>query len=81
MRVKTLAHKNKMGKSKTTNASTSWVPSKFGKTDLIKAQKEGLITEGGSGRLPQHRVHPQAPERLSGDVSRLSLTRLILSCP
>jgi hypothetical protein len=35
----------------------------------------------GSGHLPQHRAHPQAPERLSDDVSRLSSTRLILSCP
>jgi hypothetical protein len=46
MSVKSLAHKNQMGKSKTTNASTSWVPSEFGQTDLTKAQKEGLITEG-----------------------------------
>jgi hypothetical protein len=45
MRVKTLAHKNKMGKSKTTNAATSWVPSEFKQTDLTKAQKEGLIAE------------------------------------
>jgi hypothetical protein len=35
----------------------------------------------GSSCLPQHRAHPQAPYRLSGDVSRLPLARLILSCP
>jgi hypothetical protein len=46
MRAKTLAHKNKMGKSKTTNASTSWVPSEFAQIDLAKAQKDGFITEG-----------------------------------
>jgi hypothetical protein len=46
MRVKSLAHKNQMGKSKTTNASTSWVPLEFGQPDLTKAQKEGLIVEG-----------------------------------
>jgi hypothetical protein len=37
MRVKTLAQKNKMGKSKTTNSSTSWVPSEFKQTDPTKA--------------------------------------------
>jgi hypothetical protein len=52
MRVKTLAHKNQMGKSKTTNASTSWVPSEFGQTDLTKAQKEGLIAEGDQVIFP-----------------------------
>jgi hypothetical protein len=52
MRVKTLAHKNKMGKSKTTNASTSWVPSEFKQTDLTKAQKEGLIAEGDQVVFP-----------------------------
>jgi hypothetical protein len=46
MRVKSLAHKNQMGKKKITNASPSWVPSEFGQSNLTKAQKEGLITEG-----------------------------------
>jgi hypothetical protein len=46
MRVKSLAHKNQMGKKKTTNSSTSRVPSEFSQSDLTKAQKEGLITEG-----------------------------------
>jgi hypothetical protein len=45
MRVKTQAHKNKMGKSKTTNASTSWVPSEFKQTDLTKARADGLIAD------------------------------------
>jgi hypothetical protein len=43
MRVKSLAHKNQMGKGKISNASTSYVPSEFGQTNLTKAQKEGLI--------------------------------------
>jgi hypothetical protein len=46
MRVKSLAHKNKMGKGKTINSSISWVPSEFTQVDLAKAQKDGLITEG-----------------------------------
>jgi hypothetical protein len=52
MRVKTLAHKNQIGKGKTTNTSTSWVPSEFGQTDLTKARKEGLIAEGDQVVLP-----------------------------
>jgi hypothetical protein len=35
-----------MGKSNTTNASTSWVPSEFKQTDLTKAQADGLIADG-----------------------------------
>jgi hypothetical protein len=46
MRVKSLAHKNKMGKGKTTNSLTRWVLSEFTQVDLAKAQKDGLITEG-----------------------------------
>jgi hypothetical protein len=79
MRVKTLAHKNKMGKSKTTNASTSWVPSEFRQTNLTKAQKEGLIAAGDQVVFPHTERIPQAPEQLLGDVSRLSPVRLILS--
>jgi hypothetical protein len=37
MRVKSLAHKNQMGKKKITNAPTSWVPSDFEQSDLTKA--------------------------------------------
>jgi hypothetical protein len=39
MRVKSLTHKNQMGKKKITNASTSWVPLQFKQTDLTKAQE------------------------------------------
>jgi hypothetical protein len=80
MRIKSLAHKNQMGKKKTTNASTSWVSSEFAQSDLTKAQKDGVHRRRGPGHLPQHRTHPQAPERQSGDVPRLSSLRPILSC-
>jgi hypothetical protein len=52
MRVKSLAHKNQMGKKKITNSSTSWVPSKISQSDLTKAQKEGLIAEGDQVVFP-----------------------------
>jgi hypothetical protein len=45
MRVKTLAQKNKMGKSNTANSTTSWVPSDFKQKDLEKAQADGLISD------------------------------------
>jgi hypothetical protein len=61
MRVKTLAHKNKMGKNKTTNTSTSWVPSEFKQTDLTKAQKEGLIAEGDQVVFPSTERIPKPP--------------------
>jgi hypothetical protein len=41
-----------MGKGKTTNSSTSWVPSEFTQVDLAKAQKDGLITEGDQVVFP-----------------------------
>jgi hypothetical protein len=46
MCIKSLAHKNQMGKKKITNASTSWVPSEFAQSDLTKARKDGFIAEG-----------------------------------
>jgi hypothetical protein len=61
MRVESLAHKNQMGKSKTTNASTSWVPSEFGQTDLTKAQKEGLIAEADQVIFPSTERIPKPP--------------------
>jgi hypothetical protein len=50
-----------MGKSKTTNASTSWVPSEFKQTDLTKAQKEGLIAEGDQVIFPSTKRIPKPP--------------------
>jgi hypothetical protein len=61
MRVKSLAHKNQMGKKKITNVSTSWVPSEFGQSDLTKSQKEGLITEGDQVVFPSTKRIPKPP--------------------
>jgi hypothetical protein len=61
MRVKSLAHKNQMGKKKTTNSSTSWVPSEFSQSDLTKAQKEGLIAEGDQVVFPSTERIPKPP--------------------
>jgi hypothetical protein len=61
MRVKTLAQKNKMGNSITTNASTSWVPSEFKQTDLTKAQANGLVTDGDQVIFPSTERIPKPP--------------------
>jgi hypothetical protein len=61
MRVKSLAQKNQMGKKKITNASTSWVPSEFGKTDLTKAQKDGFIARGDQVIFPSSERIPKPP--------------------
>jgi hypothetical protein len=61
MRVKSLAHKNQMGKKKISNSSTSWVPSEFSQTDLTKAQKDGLITEGDQVIFPSTERIPKPP--------------------
>jgi hypothetical protein len=50
-----------MGKSKTANASTSWVPSEFKQTNLTKAQKEGLIVEGDQVIFPSIECIPKPP--------------------
>jgi hypothetical protein len=61
MRVKTLAQKNKMGKSNTTNASTSWVPSEFKQMDHTKAQADGLISDGDQVIFPSTKRIPKPP--------------------
>jgi hypothetical protein len=61
MRVKSLAHKNQMGKKKITNVSTSWVPSEFGQTDLTKAQKDGFIARGDQVIFPSSKRIPKPP--------------------
>jgi hypothetical protein len=50
-----------MGKSKTTNASTSWVPSEFAQVDLAKAQKDGFIAEGDQVIFPSTDRIPKPP--------------------
>jgi hypothetical protein len=61
MRVKSLAHKNQIGKKKITNSSTSWVLSEFSQTDLTKAQKDGLIAEGDQIVFPSTKRIPKPP--------------------
>jgi hypothetical protein len=50
-----------MGKGKTTNSLTSWVPSEFTQVDLAKAQKDGLITEGDQVIFPSTDRIPKPP--------------------
>jgi hypothetical protein len=61
MRVKSLEHKNQMGKKKITNASTSWVPSQFEQTDLTKAQENGFLTGGDQVIFPSTERVPKSP--------------------
>jgi hypothetical protein len=61
MRVKTLAQKNKMGKSNTANSSTSWVPSDFKQKDLSKAQADGLISDDNQVIYPSTERIPKPP--------------------
>jgi hypothetical protein len=61
MRLKNRAQKNKMGKTNTTNSSTSWVPTEFKKTDLTKAQADGLIADGDQVIFPSTERIPKFP--------------------
>jgi hypothetical protein len=61
MRVKTLAQKNKMGKSNTANSATSWVPSDFKQKDLDKAQANGLISANDQVIFPSTKHIPKPP--------------------
>jgi hypothetical protein len=61
MRVKTLAHKNKMGKSNTANSATSWVPSNFKQKDLDEAQADGLISDDDQVIFPSTERIPKPP--------------------
>jgi hypothetical protein len=63
MRVKTLAQKNKMGKSNTTNSATNWVRSDFKQKDLDKAQADGLISADDRVIFPSTE---RIPKPLSG---------------
>jgi hypothetical protein len=60
MRFKTLAQKNKMGKSNTANA-TSWVPSDFKQKDLTKVQADGLISDDDQVIFPSTERIPKPP--------------------
>jgi hypothetical protein len=61
MHVKTLAQKNKMGKSNTANSVTSWVPSDFKQKDLEKAQADGLISDNDQVIFPSTERIPKPP--------------------
>jgi hypothetical protein len=61
MRIKSLAHKNQMGKKKITNASTSWVPSEFEQSDLTKAQDNGFLAGGDQVIFPSTERIPKPP--------------------
>jgi hypothetical protein len=61
MRVKTLAQKNKMGKSNTANSVTSWVPTDFKQKDLDKAQADGLISNDDQVIFPSTERIPKPP--------------------
>jgi hypothetical protein len=60
MCIKSLAHKNQMGK-KATNTSTNWIPSEFVQVDLAKAQKDGFIAEGDQVVFPSTDRIPKPP--------------------
>jgi hypothetical protein len=61
MRIKSIAHKNQMGKKKITNASTSWVPSEFEQSDLTKAQDNGFLAGGDRVIFPSTERIPKPP--------------------
>jgi hypothetical protein len=61
MRVKTLAQKNKMGKSNTANSATSWIPSDFKQKDLEKAQADGLVSADDQVIFPSTERIPKPP--------------------
>jgi hypothetical protein len=61
MRIKTLAQKNKMGRSNTANSVTSWVPTDFKQKDLDKAQADGLISDDNRVIFPSTKRIPKPP--------------------
>jgi hypothetical protein len=61
MRIKTCAHKNKMGKNVTANSATSWVPSEFKQKDLEKAQANDLISADDQVIFPSTDRIPMPP--------------------
>jgi hypothetical protein len=66
MRIKRFAHKNQMAKKKSTNVSTSWVPSEFEQTDLTKAQENRFLTGGDQVIFPstEHVPKPTSSYRV-----------------
>jgi hypothetical protein len=68
MPIKRVAHKEPMAKKKSKNVATSWVPSKFEESNLLKAQRDGFLVGGEQVVFPSTERIPKPPERLSGDV-------------
>jgi hypothetical protein len=79
MRVKTLAQKNKMGKSNTANSATSWVPSNFKQKDLEKAQADCLISNDNQVIFPSTDCIPKPPSGFR--VMFLAFLLRVLSFP
>jgi hypothetical protein len=50
-----------MAKKKSTNASTSWVPSEFEQSDLTKAQENGFLTRSDQVIFPSTKRVPKPP--------------------
>jgi hypothetical protein len=50
-----------MAKKKSTNASTSWVPSELEQSDLTKAQENGFLTGGDQVIFPSTKRVPKPP--------------------
>jgi hypothetical protein len=61
MPVKRVAHKNQMAKKKSTNVSTSWVPSEFKQSDLTEAQRDGFLVRGDQVIFPSTERIPKPP--------------------
>jgi hypothetical protein len=77
MRIKSLAHKNQMGKKKITNVSTSWVPSEFEQSNLTKARDNGFLVKGDQVIFPSTERIPKPP---SG-YRVMFLAFLLTACP
>jgi hypothetical protein len=50
-----------MAKKKSGNATTSWVPSEFKESDLLKAQKDGFLVGGEQVVFPSTERIPKPP--------------------
>jgi hypothetical protein len=50
-----------MAKKKSGNAVTSWVPSKFEESDLLKAQRDGFLIGGAQVIFPSIKRIPKPP--------------------
>jgi hypothetical protein len=70
-----------MGKGKTANTVTSWVPSVFTQKDLDKAQADGLISNGDQVIFPSTERIPKPKIGFQVMFFCLSLARSFFFCP